>query len=197
MRSLAAEVNERHGGIDVLVNNAGIALDGFDGEVARRTVDANYFGPLRMVEAFEPLLRSAGRIVMVSSGVADRSRLSKERRRALDAATDRDRLGAFMNEFVADVAAGRYRDRGWPDSAYCVSKIGLNRLTEILGSELAGDGRGLLCNAACPGWVRTDMGGPSAPRSPEEGADTPLWLALLGDDGPQGGFFRDREPATW
>jgi len=49
----------------------------------------------------------------------------------------------------------------------------------------------------CPGWVRTDMGTQSARLSVEEGADTPLWLATLPDDGPRGGFFRNREPIPW
>jgi hypothetical protein len=52
-------------------------------------------------------------------------------------------------------------------------------------------------NAVDPGWVRTDMGGPSAPRSVQEGADSIVWLATLRDDGPTGGFFRDRRQITW
>jgi NAD(P)-dependent dehydrogenase (short-subunit alcohol dehydrogenase family) len=55
----------------------------------------------------------------------------------------------------------------------------------------------MLVNAMCPGWVRTDLGGPNARRSIEEGADTAVWLATLPDDGPSGGFFRDREPIPW
>jgi NAD(P)-dependent dehydrogenase (short-subunit alcohol dehydrogenase family) len=58
-------------------------------------------------------------------------------------------------------------------------------------------GRGILINAACPGWVRTGMGGAQAPRSVEQGADTPVWLATLPDDGPTGGFFQDRKPIPW
>jgi NAD(P)-dependent dehydrogenase (short-subunit alcohol dehydrogenase family) len=56
---------------------------------------------------------------------------------------------------------------------------------------------GVLVNAADPGWVRTDMGGPSAPRSPQQGADTIVWLATLPDDGPSGGFFHDRRAIEW
>ncbi len=56
---------------------------------------------------------------------------------------------------------------------------------------------GILVNSMCPGWVRTDMGGRNATRSVEEGADTAVWLATLPDDGPTGGFFRNREPIPW
>ena len=52
-------------------------------------------------------------------------------------------------------------------------------------------------NAMCPGWVRTQMGGTSAPRSPQEGAETAIWLATLDDNGPNGGFFRDKQPIAW
>ena len=79
--------------------------------------------------------------------------------------------------------------------AYRMSKLFLNFQTRILAGELAGTNT--LINAMCPGWVRTDMGGPDASRSVEEGADTAIWLATLPDDGPQGGFFRDRRPISW
>lgn len=79
--------------------------------------------------------------------------------------------------------------------AYGVSKAALNMFTFQLANEL--EGSGVLVNACCPGWVRTDMGGPNADKSIEEGADTPIWLALLPDNGPSGGFFSDRQPAGW
>ncbi len=78
--------------------------------------------------------------------------------------------------------------------AYGVAKAALNALTLALSRELP---ETVKINAMCPGWVRTRMGGESANRSPEEGADTAIWLAGLPDDGPSGGFFRDREPLDW
>ena len=85
--------------------------------------------------------------------------------------------------------------KGWPESAYRVSKIGLNAYTRILARELA-DSK-ICLNAVCPGWVRTRMGGDNAARSVEEGADTIIWAALLPEDGPTGGFFRNRKTIDW
>ena len=61
----------------------------------------------------------------------------------------------------------------------------------------AARGRNVLVNSVDPGWVRTDMGGHSAPRSVQQGADTVVWLATLPDNGPTGGFFHDRRPIDW
>jgi NAD(P)-dependent dehydrogenase (short-subunit alcohol dehydrogenase family) len=89
--------------------------------------------------------------------------------------------------------AGQLSDMNGGRAAYRLSKTALNALTRTLAS----DEPGIKVNVMCPGWVRTDMGGPSATRSVEEGADTAVWLATLPDDGPTGGFFRDREPIPW
>ncbi len=77
---------------------------------------------------------------------------------------------------------------------YGVTKAALNVLTVRLGQELPSE---VKVNAMDPGWVRTRMGGQSATRTPDEGADTAVWLATLPDDGPTGGFFRDRKPIEW
>ena len=78
--------------------------------------------------------------------------------------------------------------------AYGVAKAALNALTKALPRDLPD---GVKVNAMCPGWVRTDMGGPNATSSVEEGADTAIWLATLPDDGPTGKFFRRRKEIAW
>ncbi|AUX41855.1 short-chain dehydrogenase [Sorangium cellulosum] len=198
VEELARGIEAEHGGADIVVNNAGVAMDGFDAEVARATIDVNFFGALRLTDALLPRMRPEGRIVMVTSGLGDRRSLSRPLKAQVGKADlTRDELLRLMHKFVDDVAAGRHAAEGWPTSAYAVSKMGINALTGVVARELAQDGRGILCNAACPGWVRTDMGGAHAPRSVEEGAETPVWLATLPPGGPQGGVFRDKAPAAW
>ena len=82
---------------------------------------------------------------------------------------------------------------GYP--AYRVSKAALNAVTLMLADALKHDG--VLVNSCCPGWIKTDMGGPDAPGTVEEGADTPVWLATLPDDGPSGGFYQNRKRIPW
>jgi NAD(P)-dependent dehydrogenase (short-subunit alcohol dehydrogenase family) len=98
---------------------------------------------------------------------------------------------------VVNVSSGAGQIASMVDDtpSYRLSKLGLNGLTLMLAD--AARGHNVLVNAACPGWVRTEMGGASAPRSVEQGADGIVWLATLPDGGPSGGFFRDRLAIPW
>jgi NAD(P)-dependent dehydrogenase (short-subunit alcohol dehydrogenase family) len=90
---------------------------------------------------------------------------------------------------------GQLEDMQDGNAAYRVSKTALNALTRMVAA--ATQGKGVLVNALCPGWVRTSMGGPHAARGVEKGAETAVWLTGLPDEGPTGGFFRDKRPIPW
>jgi NAD(P)-dependent dehydrogenase (short-subunit alcohol dehydrogenase family) len=162
VEAMATSVRESPGRLDVLVNNAGVVLDGGvsgtepDFEAIQATLDTNFFGAYRVTAALLPLLRESAhpRIVNVSSGMGGVTEMG-----------------------------------GWVPG-YRVSKASLNVMTRILSNELADDG--VLVNSACPGFVASDMGKQwGAKKSLEDGAAGIVWLATLADDGPTGGFFRD------
>lgn len=168
-------LEQNFGKLDILVNNAGIILDwgtnpsNVEIAVLRQTFDANFFGVFAATKAFLPLIRksNAGRIVNMSST-----------------------LGSLGN--TLDVNSPYFDFRGF---AYQSSKTALNALTVQFAKELADTQ--IKVNSACPGWVQTDMGSADAPLSVEQGADTPVWLATLPENGSTGGFFNSRQPLPW
>lgn len=180
--------------VDILVNNAGVSLDGFDGEVARRTLEVNYYGAARVTDALCDVLAPNATVVMVSSGMGELGSVSAElRARLLDPGLTRPALEELVEQFIARATENPRRLGGWPASAYRVSKMALNALTRIWAREWATSGRRV--NAVCPGWVRTDMGGSGASRSVGVGARGIVWAAL--DATGSGGFFRDGKPIPW
>jgi NAD(P)-dependent dehydrogenase (short-subunit alcohol dehydrogenase family) len=166
---LVADIDGTYDRIDVLVNNAGVALRPADDrgtlqvdiETVRQTLEVNTLAPLRLCQAVVPVMRRVGygRVVNVSSGMGQ----------------------------LDDM------ESGWP--AYRISKTALSAVTRLVAREVGG--ANILVNAVCPGWVRTDMGGSSATRSVEEGATGIVWAATLPDRGPSGSFFRDSRPIPW
>ena len=182
--------------VDALVNNAGASFDGFDAEVARRTLDTNYRGAARLTRALWPKLGARANIVMVSSGMGELSHFGAElRARLSDPALDEAGIERLARSFEQAVAAGRHSELGFPSNAYSVSKALMNAFTRVVGRNLEGSGRRI--NSVCPGWVRTRMGGRGAPRSLEQGARGIVWAATLGEDGPNAGFFRDMRAVPW
>lgn len=91
--------------------------------------------------------------------------------------------------------AGAFSDMSGNTPGYSISKAALNALTIHIAADVLG--KNILVNSVCPGWVRTDMGGSAAPRSPQQGAETVIWAAELPDNGPSGSFFRDKKEIAW
>lgn len=97
---------------------------------------------------------------------------------------------------IINVSSGAGQLDGEPQAwapAYSISKTALNMLTQQLTAALPG----MMVNSMCPGWCRTEMGGPEAPRSAEEGADTAIWLALDAPTHLRGLFVKDRKVIPW
>ncbi len=179
--------------IDVLVQNAGVYSQDSDRGAARRTLLTNLVGPIRLTAVLAPLLAEGARVVLVSSCMGELSCLPATWRREVERASSDAELLAVADRFVA--AAEEQREDGVATLAYRMSKALLNRLARRLAVELAPSA--ILVNAVCPGWVRTDMGGPGATRSIEEGARSILWATALTAGGPTGGFFRDGQAIGW
>lgn len=161
-------LKERFGRVDVLINNAGIGIDPFSMSLLELPLDT-----LRTT-----LETNLFGVLRVTQALLPLMRAS--------------RAGRVVN---VSSGMGQLSDMGSGAPAYRISKTALNAVTRILAVETTGSA--IKVNSVCPGWCRTDMGGPEAPRSPEEGIDTIVWLATLPDDGPSGGFFRDRKPIPW
>ena len=193
--AFAAEL-EGEPAIDALVNNAGATFEGFNAQVAKNTLDINYTGALHVTDALLPRLSPTANIVMVSSGMGELSRFSADlRQRLLSPSLNLSQIEQVAEEFLTSVARGKQDAAGFPSNAYAVSKALLNAAVRVLARELAGTGRRV--NAVCPGWVKTRMGGSSAPRNLEQGASGIVWAATLPLGGPSGGFFRDTRPIPW
>ncbi|KAG9292435.1 hypothetical protein G9A89_015305 [Geosiphon pyriformis] len=168
-------------GVDILINNAGMAYRGsaFDTNVVKTTLATNFYGTLDVINKFTPLLRPNARIVNVSSLAGQLRILSPElAQKFSDPNLDVDGLIKLLQQFQYAVDHGTWTQEGWPTQAYGVSKIGVTGLSRILARRFASEGKNILVNACCPGWVRTDMTNPNAPLSPDQGAETPVFLAL-------------------
>jgi NAD(P)-dependent dehydrogenase (short-subunit alcohol dehydrogenase family) len=167
----------RIGAIDALVNNAGVLVESDEnplaaGLLSRSALDV---APALLRESFETNTLGAYRVIQaIAPGMRDRG------------------YGRIVN---VSSGLGQLNDMGGGYPAYRVSKTGLNALTRIFAAELRA--RGVLVNSVCPGWVKTDLGGPQARLEPEEGVRTIVWAATLPGDGPTGGFFRNLEPIPW
>lgn len=166
--ALARYLSKEHGRVDVLVNNAGILIDKSSTSVLDEKEDVFH---ATLETNFFGALRVCQAVVPLM--------------RTHD-------YGRVVN---LSSGLGQLDEMGDGNAAYRTSKTALNTLTRMVATATADDN--ILVNSMCPGWVRTDMGGPAASRSVEKGAETAIWLATLPDSGPTGGFFRDKKPILW
>jgi NAD(P)-dependent dehydrogenase (short-subunit alcohol dehydrogenase family) len=170
IKRLAQFIQEQFGHLEILVNNAGIFIDTQD--AAESIFQANLETLQRTYETnvYGPLQLCQALIPLMQ----------------------KQGYGRVVN---VSSGMGQLSDMNGGSAGYRLSKTGLNALTRIFADELKETN--ILVNSVCPGWVRTDMGGPNAHRNIEEGVNTIVWLATLPDGSPTGLFFRDRQPIPW
>lgn len=168
IRTLAVFIEKEFGRCDVLVNNAGIFPDKDDSSVFHAKLET--VRTAMETNTYAPILLCQALIPLMR----------------------KNGYGRIVN---MSSGMGQLTDMNGGSPGYRISKTAINAVTRIFNDEL--NGENILINSMCPGWVKTEMGGAGATRSVEEGADTALWLATLPDDGPRGGFFRDRKPMAW
>lgn len=171
IRAAIGEVMDLFGRIDVLVNNAGVLKEGQTPDDSK-VVEVP---PALVVETYDT--NTVGPLRMIQAVVPIMMQ------------------GGYGRIVNISSGAGQLAEMGAGYPAYRMSKAALNALTRVTAAELGP--APVKVNAMCPGWVRTDMGGPNATRTVEQGAETAVWLATIPDTGPTGGFFRDKAPIAW
>lgn len=196
-------LKSHYGGIDVLVNNAGVAYKSAStatlAEKARVTVNTNFSGTLNVCHELFPLLRAESRVVNVASRVGRLKLLdgSPWQSKFTSPSLTEEELVGLMKTYVSSVEQGKEKADGWPrDSPYCMSKLAEIALTKVQAKHFAGLG-GVLVNCCCPGYVDTDMSSHKGHLTPDQGAETPVYLALLPAGGVSGEFFYLKKRAVW
>lgn len=169
-------LDEEFGKADVLVNNAGVMLDKDSPEEGVCQLDEK-------LAIWVDILRNTLDTNVMGPLLLTLSLLPLMRKHS---------YGRIVN---VSSSLGQLTEMGGGWKAYRISKTAINAMTRILAHETAG--ADILVNSCCPGWVRTDMGGPQAPLSVENGAETIIWLATLPPHGPTGAFFREKQKINW
>ena len=179
-------LQKTHGGLDILVNNAAIAFkidatESFSVQ-AEETTRVNYFSLRKVCNILYPLLRPHARVVHVSSSAGRLSLLSSEalRKRFSDPRLTEEELDVIIREFVDAAKEGVHIERGWANSAYVASKVGVCALARIHQRMFNSDSReDLAVNSVHPGYVDTDMSSHKGNLTPDQGAEAPTFCALL------------------
>ncbi|XP_028098355.1 (+)-neomenthol dehydrogenase-like [Camellia sinensis] len=169
-------------------------------ELGNECLQTNYYGTKRMIEALNPLLQlsDSPRIVNVSSMGGKLELIPSEWAKGVlndvESLTE-ERVEEVLNEFLKDFKQDSLETKGWPtfSSAYTMSKAAINAYTRILAKKYPT----FRINCVCPGWVKTDINNHIGKLTTKQGAQCPVKLALLPDDGPSGLFFIDNEPSSF
>ena len=199
IKTFAATIKEAHpDGIDFHINNAGIAMNGFDLNVVKQTTHCNYYGTLAATQLLLPQIRDGGRLVNVAStgGRLKSTYSSAIKKRFLTAKSVED-ITQLMEEYKAAVADGSYMQTGWPGQAYGVTKAGVIGATQCIARDNAKSGSKTLVNSCCPGYVATDMTRGGGVKTPDQGAQTPVTLALGDIKGANGQFWYEGRETNW
>lgn len=199
-------VEKKYGGIDLLVSNAGIAYKVASTapnlEKSQVTLATNYFGTINTIQALLPLIRTNGKIVNVSSFVGKATGClgpdvnHPVRKRYVDPNQTVEGVTQLVNEYLLAVEKDDYSV--WPqDKAYSLSKLSLSSFTAALARSLSKDPRNMRVNSCCPGYVDTDMTSHKGHLTPDEGAETPLFVCDLNDSSLDGAFFSKKAVNDW
>ena len=163
-----------------------------------QTLQCNYYGTLDATQAFLPLIRPEGRLVNVASVVGHlSSKYSDSLRQKFSSTETVSDVTNLMEAFANAVKQGNHADEGWPSAAYAVSKTGVIGMTRAIAKEEERNGRGILVNSCCPGFVNTDMTKGRGVKTVDQGAETPVMLALGDIGGQSGEFWSKKKLSEW
>ncbi|XP_034246329.1 carbonyl reductase [NADPH] 1-like [Thrips palmi] len=200
-------IKEKHGGLDVLVNNAGISSKQTGSDVfsiqAELTSGTNYFALVDFCQELFPLLRPHARVVNLSSSSGHLLRIPGEaiRKKFLNPDLTIDELSNLMQSFVKAAKDGNHESLGWGNSAYVVSKVGVSKLSFIQQAEFDKNGpEDVVVNAVHPGYVATDMTSHKGPLTIAEGSAAAIYLSLLPTNvkEPRGAYvWFDKSIVAW
>ncbi len=168
-----------------------------DANVVKTTLGTNYHNTLEATRAWIPLIKPQGRIVNVGSDSSSLRHFSPAiKQRFLDGRTVDD-FTKLMDEFTAAVEKGTHEKDGWPSAAYSTSKAGLLGQSRAIAQELRDQGSKILLNNGHPGWVNTDMSGGKGTKTIDQGAQTPVLLAIHDIKGASGEYWADEKILSW
>ena len=196
-------IQDQHGKVDVLINNAGTAYKNADPtpfqDQCKPTLDINFRGTVDFTEEMLPLLRKGddARIVNVASMAGRLSQLrSKELQQQFsDPNLTKEELTNLVDKFESDVKKGCHVQQGWGNSNYGLSKLALIAMTKIWAREETPNK--IAVNCCCPGYCDTDMTSHKGHRSPEEGARNAVIPATMENPPYTGEFYADFKIGKW